>query len=157
MVSQGKDTTVLIPDRLTEELLKAPKDFARIFFPLMIAWTVIVPTLIWTEAFSVTKNPLVILALIIPVYFINPVVRKFTLGKPARELSSKIREVTGCDNRMEHAIFTALKTAPWNYRTPRYELIINVEEDQLYVHRRLAFAEDLSSVTIGPVTRNVSR
>lgn len=153
MASQGQGTTVLIPDRLTQELLEAPRNFARIFFSLMIAWSVIVPIVIWMGAFSITKNPLVILALILPVYFINPVVKKFTVGKPARELSQKIREVTGCDNRMEHAIFTALKTAPWNYRTPRYELVVNVEEDQLYVHRKLTFAEDLSLVTIGPVTR----
>lgn len=153
MTSTEQGTTVLIPDRLTQELIRQPKRFARVFFPLMIAWTIIVPLVILTGAFSVTKNPLVILALILPSYFIAPVTRNLTIGKPARELSRKIREVTGCDNRMEQAIFAVLKTAPWNYRTPRYEMFVNVEDNQLYIHRKLTFAEDLSLVVIGHATR----
>jgi hypothetical protein len=158
MASQEQGTTTfLIPDRLTQEMLKAPKSFNRLFFPLMIGWTVLIPTIFLTGAFGATKNPIAVIALILPFYFITPVVRKLTTGRPAMELSRRINEVTGCGMRFERAIRKALEVAPWGYRVPRYEIAVNVEEDMLYVHRKLTLAEDLSSVTIGPVTRNSSK
>lgn len=147
-------TTVLIPYRLTEALIKGPKNFKRLYFPLMGAWTFFVPVAFLTNAFGVTKNPLAVILLVLPFYFILPVSRNLTVGRPARELSRKINAETGCGPRFEKAICTVLKTAPWDYRTPSYELAVSVEEDMLYVHRTVDLAEDLSMVTIGEVYRN---
>lgn len=155
MASQEQGTTtVLIPYRITQEMHVAPKRFKRFFFPLMIGWSFIIPAIFLTGAFDVTKNPIAVLALLLPFFFIAPVVRKLTTGRPATELSRKINEETGCGVRFEQAIRKALEAAPWDYRVPSYQISVNIEEDILFVHRRLTFAEDLSSVAIGPVTRS---
>jgi hypothetical protein len=148
---------VAIPDHLAKALRSSPPRLYKSYLLFAVIWLLVVVALIVVDPLGLVRNVFSIVFLLLPFFFAMPVLASLTIGKPARELSLKIKEETGCDTRMERAIYAALKTAPWSRRTPSYELIVNVEEDQLYVHRKLTFAEDLSSVTIGPVTRTSNR